>query len=100
MNWRRHQPVASPKGLALATSAALMHIEASHADPTRLVVATWQILGARHDWPGCRIGAGWARASKGGREFVGLKLDDPSFPAPIHANLIGRDGQHELIWFR
>ena len=46
------------------------------------------------------IGAGWARTSKGGREFVSLKLDDPSFPAPIYANLIERDGQHELIWSR
>jgi len=46
------------------------------------------------------IGAGWARTSKGGREFVSLKLDDPSFSAPIYANLIERDGQHELIWSR
>jgi uncharacterized protein (DUF736 family) len=38
--------------------------------------------------------------SKGGREFVSLKLDDSSFPAPIYANLIERDGQHELIWSR
>ena len=27
------------------------------------------------------IGAGWARTSKGGREFVSLNLNDPSFPA-------------------
>ena len=46
------------------------------------------------------IGAGWARTSKGGREFVSVKLDDPSFPAPIYANLIERDGHHELIWSR
>lgn len=47
-----------------------------------------------------KIGAGWARTSKGGREFVSLKLDYPSFPAPIYANLIEREGQHELIWSR
>ncbi len=46
------------------------------------------------------IGAGWSRTSKGGREFVSLKLDDPSFAAPIYANLIEREGQHELIWSR
>ena len=46
------------------------------------------------------IGAGWARTSKGGRDFVSLKLDDPSFAAPIYANLIEREGQHELIWSR
>ena len=43
------------------------------------------------------IGAGWTRTSKGGREFVSVKLDDPSFAAPIYANLVERDGQHELI---
>jgi len=47
------------------------------------------------------IGAGWARTSKGtGRDFVSVKLDDPSFAAPIYANLIEREGQHELIWSR
>ena len=47
------------------------------------------------------IGAGWSRTSKGnGREFVSVKLDDPSFAAPIYANLVERDGQHELIWSR
>lgn len=38
------------------------------------------------------IGAGWARTSKGGRELVSVKLDDPSFAAPIYANLIERAG--------
>ena len=47
------------------------------------------------------IGAGWLRTSKGnGREFVSVKLDDPSFAAPIYANLVEREGQHELIWSR
>ncbi len=46
------------------------------------------------------IGAGWTRKSKSGREYISLKLDDPSFAAPIYANLIERDGQHDLIWSR
>ncbi len=46
------------------------------------------------------ISAAWPRTSKGGREFISVKLDDPSFPAPIYANLIERDGHHELIWSR
>ena len=46
------------------------------------------------------IGAAWIRTSKGNREFVSLKLDDPSFAAPIYANLIERNGQHDLIWSR
>ena len=40
------------------------------------------------------IGTAWAHTSRGGNEFVSLELDDPSFPAPIYANLIERDGQH------
>ena len=49
----------------------------------------------------CGQGAGWARTGKGsGREFVSVKLDDPSFAAPIYANHLQRDGQHDLIWSR
>ena len=46
------------------------------------------------------VGAGWARTSEGKREFVSVKIDDPSFAAPIYANLIERNGQHDLIWSR
>ncbi|MER9470884.1 DUF736 family protein, partial [Mesorhizobium sp. M0482] len=37
-----------------------------------------------------------------GRSYLGLKLDDPSFTAPIYANLVeGEDGQgYSLIWSR
>jgi uncharacterized protein (DUF736 family) len=47
------------------------------------------------------IGAGWTRVSEDGREYVSLKLDEPSFNAPIFANLID-DGEDEykLIWSR
>ncbi|WP_315747892.1 DUF736 domain-containing protein, partial [Bradyrhizobium sp. SZCCHNF30212] len=33
------------------------------------------------------IGAAWARRSEEGRDYLSLKLDDPSFNAPIYANL-------------
>lgn len=48
------------------------------------------------------IGAGWVRASQGtGAEYLSLKLDDPSLPAPIYANLTqGDNGEHRLIWSR
>ena len=32
------------------------------------------------------IGAAWTKKSNEGREYLGLKLDDPSFAAPIYAN--------------
>ncbi len=48
------------------------------------------------------IGAAWSKRSNEGREYLGLKLDDPSFNAPIYANLFDdEDGDtHSLIWSR
>jgi len=48
------------------------------------------------------IGAAWTRRSNEGREYLGLKLDEPSFSAPIFANLFeDSDGKaHSLIWSR
>lgn len=48
------------------------------------------------------IGAGWTKTSNEGREYLGLKIDDPSFTAPIYANLFeDQDGKsHSLIWSR
>ena len=48
------------------------------------------------------IGAAWAKRSNEGRDYLGLKLDDPSFTAPIFANLFDdEDGEgFSLIWSR
>ena len=51
------------------------------------------------------LGAGWKRTAKNGeqRAYVSLKLDDPSFPAAIYANLVqteADDNAHSLIWSR
>ena len=47
------------------------------------------------------IGAAWKRtARETGREFFSVKLDDPSFPAPIFANLVEVDGGYALVWSR
>ena len=48
------------------------------------------------------IGAAWSKRSNEGRDYLGLKLDDPSFNAPIYANLFDdEDGEsHSLIWSR
>ena len=48
------------------------------------------------------IGAAWAQQSKDGRDYLSLKLDDPSFTAPIFANLFDDpDGEsYTLIWSR
>ena len=46
------------------------------------------------------IGAAWKRTSKENTEYHSVKLDDPSFPAPIYANLVEVEGGHALVWSR
>ena len=49
------------------------------------------------------LGAAWAKTAKeSGREYHQVRLDDPSFPAPIFANLIedADTGAFALIWSR
>lgn len=47
-------------------------------------------------------GAGWQKTSREGRDYISVKLDDPTFPAPIYATLVETDtaGQYALIWSR
>jgi uncharacterized protein (DUF736 family) len=49
------------------------------------------------------IGAGWPKHSEEtGRDYLSIKLDDPSFNAPIYANLFEDEGGEafSLIWSR
>ena len=48
------------------------------------------------------IGAAWSRRSAQDRDYLSVKLDDPSFTAPIYANLFeDEDGEsYTLIWSR
>ena len=48
------------------------------------------------------IGAAWAKTSKEDRDYLSLKLDDPSFTAPIFASLFAdEDGKaFNLVWSR
>lgn len=57
------------------------------------------LCGAPHK---AEIGAAWSKTSNEGRDYLGLKLDDPSFTGPIYANLFAdEDGDtHSLIWSR
>ena len=48
------------------------------------------------------VGAVWPKRSGEGSDYLSVKLDDPSFNAPIYANLF-RDEESEtytLIWSR
>jgi uncharacterized protein (DUF736 family) len=49
------------------------------------------------------FGAAWNKtARETDREYLSVKLDDPSFPAPIYASLVKGEGDdsYTLIWFR
>jgi len=46
------------------------------------------------------FGAAWKKTSQNGREYLSLRLDDPSFAAPIFANLVEGENDHILIWSR
>jgi uncharacterized protein (DUF736 family) len=47
------------------------------------------------------LGAAWQKTARDTeRDYLSVKLDDPSFPAPIYATLIEVEGQEglQLIW--
>jgi uncharacterized protein (DUF736 family) len=47
------------------------------------------------------VGAAWSKRSNEGRDYLSLKLDVPSFNAPIYANLFDdEDEGYTLIWSR
>ena len=57
------------------------------------------LCGAPHK---AESGAAWSKRSNEGRDYLSVKLDDPSFTQPICANLFdAEDGAgYSLIWSR
>ena len=50
---------------------------------------------------GMEIGAGWKRHSAGNKPYVSVKLDDPSFAAPVNGRLVETEnGSATLYWSR
>jgi len=58
----------------------------------------------RVELAGIDLGAAWTKATKeDNREYLGVKLDDPTFAAPIFANLVADDDKgvnYSLMWSR
>ncbi|AYM82179.1 conserved hypothetical protein [Agrobacterium tumefaciens str. Kerr 14] len=47
------------------------------------------------------FGAAWKKQSDKGNAYLSVKLDDPSFPAPIYASLVETETEElALIWSR
>jgi uncharacterized protein (DUF736 family) len=51
---------------------------------------------------GFEFGAAWNKTSNTGHEYLSVKLEDPTFPAPIFASLVAveRGAGYVLIWSR
>lgn len=62
----------------------------------------WRIF-RTGDAHGAEVGAGWNRTGRGGRAYIALQIDDPSFARSLRANLV-RSAQDErsyqLLWSR
>ena len=47
------------------------------------------------------IGAGWKRQTASNKTYISVKLDDPTFAAPVNARLVDADnGTALLYWSR
>ncbi|MDX2264801.1 MAG: DUF736 domain-containing protein [Hyphomicrobiales bacterium] len=48
------------------------------------------------------LGAAWKKTSTEGREYISVKLDDPTWAAPVYASLLeAEDGKSlNLLWSR
>ncbi|MEO8113792.1 MAG: DUF736 domain-containing protein [Phenylobacterium sp.] len=46
------------------------------------------------------FGAAWKKTSREDREYLSVKLDDPSFAGPIYAGLVEADDGYSLVWSR
>ena len=46
------------------------------------------------------FGAAWKKTTRENRDYLSVKLDDPSFPAPIYASLVDAEDGYALIWSR
>ncbi|OIS94186.1 DUF736 domain-containing protein [Brucella cytisi] len=48
------------------------------------------------------VGAAWSSISNDGEHYISVKLDDPSFNAPINAALwpSETEGDYDLVWNR
>ena len=75
--------------LTLDTKIAIVEIEKQGDEPDYRVF-TGQ----------AEVGVGWKRTDQAGRDYVSLRLDDPTFADPINANLTEIDGEYSLIWSR
>jgi len=75
------------------TLTFLPNVNQDHADaPAYRIFASNQ----------AEVGGGWEKTAEAtGRKYLSVRLDDPTFAAPLYASLLDQeDGTHNLIWSR
>ncbi|MDQ0323103.1 uncharacterized protein (DUF736 family) [Pararhizobium capsulatum DSM 1112] len=84
--------VGSVRTLTVAMKARLNPIERTSTEAPDFRITAGQ----------AEVGAAWKAVSNDGEEYISVKLDDPSFPAPINAALWRAevDGDYVLVWNR
>ena len=77
--------------LCINTSLAFVPNENQNPD-----APTFRVFAARTE-----CGAAWQKTSNAGRTYYSVRLDDPTFTAPVFASLVEQDdGGYALIWSR
>jgi uncharacterized protein (DUF736 family) len=46
------------------------------------------------------IGAAWKKTSAAANPYLAVRLDDPSFPAPVFCRPVETQDRHRLMWSR
>lgn len=79
------------KTLSLSVKASIRPTSKDHERAPDYLVHVGQV----------EIGAAWKKTSKEERDYLSVKLGDPSLPAPIYATLVEAEGgNYNMIWSR
>jgi uncharacterized protein (DUF736 family) len=80
----------------LTLNAALTFLP--NENPTSADAPAYRIFGSNR----AELGAAWEKTAEAtGRKYLSVRLDDPTFAAPLYASLLEQeDGTHNLIWNR
>jgi uncharacterized protein (DUF736 family) len=80
----------------LATLSVKAKVNIIPVDKTGASAPDYRVYAGNAD-----LGAAWSVTSeKSGKPYLRVKLDDPSFPAPILARLVEMEKGHALVWSR
>lgn len=79
----------------LATLSVKAKVNISPVDKTGEKAPDYRVYAGNAE-----IGAGWSATSKEGKSYLSVKLDDPSFAAPILSRLVETEKGYALVWTR